>query len=143
MEAEGYPGGDAIREIIINIPGMIPRLLTPNVSRKVHWGTIAKAKTELQTRTFYAAVDAKNRYACDNGRIWEPLKVAMIDYLFIVPDKRYIRDSDNQIAGCKYLCDSLQVGMAGIIENDKELTIKSITWEFGKIPKIVIKLRGK
>ena len=128
-----------MRSITIRVPGMIPKELTPNTSWYTHWGTKHKARDQLKHDTFYACVDALIIYSKTTGRNWEPLKKARVDYTFVVPDKRYVRDDDNQIAGCKFLVDTLQGDMGGIITDDKGLSIGSIKWEFGE-PEIIIKV---
>ena len=126
-------------QITITVPMMIPRELTPNASRNIHWGTKTKIKRELELMAFYACVDARNKYAVKTGRVWVPLKKATVDYTFVVPDKRYVRDDDNQIAGCKALRDTLQGGRGGIIVDDKDLVTGSVSWQFGE-PEIIMLL---
>lgn len=119
---------NTLRQISFEIPMLIPRVLTPNRSRIVHWGMVARAKTELQTAAHLCASDAKVRYQMETGKEWEPLETAAIYYTFHIPNWSHVRDDDNVIASCKYLVDMLQIEHAGIIINDSGLVTGRISW---------------
>lgn len=129
-----------MRKITIEIPYKIPRILTPNRSRKVHWGTIAKAKTEAQRAAFYAMVSARNNYQIAHREMWMPLGRATCEYFIYIKDRRSIYDDDNIIAGLKHIRDALQMPVwgqgqqwrAGIIKDDSQLVTKRINWIIGK-----------
>ena len=61
-------------KITIEVPSAIPRLLTPNRSRKALPGHIGRVKKELQLAAFYAAVDAKNRWLVEHQKGDLPFK---------------------------------------------------------------------
>ncbi len=119
---------NGLRQISFEIPMLIPRVLTPNRSRELHWGTVAQAKTELQEIVLLYARDAKVLYQRRTGKEWEPLETAAIYYTFHVKNWSHVRDDDNVIASCKHLVDMLQLDHAGIIVNDSGLVTGQISW---------------
>lgn len=125
------------------VPMPIPRCLTPNKSRAVHWGAVTKAKNELQKAVKACAVDARNRYEAAHGAKWEPLTTALIFYTFDVPNLAHIRDDDNQIAGCKCVRDCLQLEYgpadeltgqrlegAGLVVTDRQVKLGGLMWRY-------------
>ncbi len=127
------------------VPMLIPRCLTPNKSRSVHWGAVTKAKNELQQAVKACAVDARNRYDAAHGGKWEPLTTALIFYTFDIPSLAYVRDDDNQIAGCKCVRDVLQLEYgpadeltgarlegAGLVATDRQVKLGGLMWHIVK-----------
>lgn len=123
------------RTLEIHVPGLlIPRSLTPNKSRAVHFSQVTSDKNNLQRTVLRCAIDARNRWADENGIQWKPLEHATIQYRFDIPNQHHIRDDDNQIAGCKFVRDVLQVKFgdgfdgAGIVLDDKRLATLRLEW---------------
>jgi hypothetical protein len=110
------------------IPRGLDRNLTPNRSRFVHWSVVVNARDELKADAWLAAVDAKNRWAEENGHAWEMLEKAEISYKFFLPPRRQVMDDDNVIAGMKWVRDLLQENLLGIIKNDRDLVTAGVEW---------------
>jgi hypothetical protein len=126
------------RSLEITIPMLVPRMLSPNRSRLVHWGAVTRAKTKLQQAVYIHTLVAKDRYRMDYDREWEPLDKALLTYTFYVKDWRSVMDDDNVIAAWKFGQDILQANTKGkvagtsIVTNDSGLTVKQIIWKKNK-----------
>lgn len=126
------------RSITIEIPTLIPRALTPNRSREMHWGTFTKEKTRVQQLVFVMANEAKQRYFIDNGKQWEPLEAAIIFYEFVIKNLHYVMDDDNVLGGCKFIRDVLQIETkgktqgVGIYRDDRAVVNGRVTWAVNK-----------
>ena len=127
------------RSLVIRVPCLPDRRLSPNASRKLHWGAKTKAKRELQEATFGACLAATQEYRKRASRVWNPLKHAIIHIRIVVSDRRRIMDSDNTIASLKPALDCLQAYTgkwqelrAGIIVNDRDLRIGNVEWEVSR-----------
>ena len=120
------------KQIVIEIPASIPRILTPNRSRVAHWGQITRAKNEFQHTAFYAAVDAKNKWLIEHPYSLLPFEKGLLWFELVIRDKRSIMDDDNAIAGLKAVRDILQADRAGIIANDRDFQTARLTWTVDK-----------
>jgi hypothetical protein len=138
-----------MNKIMIEVPMLVPRELTPNRPRGIHWYSVHKMKVDLQTATYSAAWDAITRWTRENQKAWLAFKYATINFHFHVRDRRFIKDDDNVIAGAKYMIDVLQRGTkrgtairVGIIENDKNVKIGDVNWylDGGDTPWTVIEV---
>ena len=140
--------------ITIIIPASIPRELTPNHSRNLHWGQITKVKNELQRTALFCAIDAKNRWLKENPGATLPFEKGLLWYDLIIKDRRSIMDDDGAIAGLKACRDILQTAYkvkdemmpgAGIIGNDREFVTAQLHWIIDKesAPKIVITVESQ
>lgn len=136
--------------ITVVIPSGIPRILTPNKSRLVHWGQITKIKNELQRTALFCAIDARNRWLKENPGATLPFEKGLLWFNLVVKDRRSILDDDNAIAGCKCIRDILQVETetrngAGIIGNDRDWKVAQVHWIIEKesAPKIVITVESQ
>ena len=110
--------------LIIHIPNLPDRKLGPNRSRKQHWGTSSKLKTQLQHDTFGGIMAALQEHGD-----WEVLEKADVR-LKIVNAKRRM-DFDNCLGCLKYAFDCLQ---GKVIVNDSELQVyPPIEWAKGDL----------
>ena len=124
-------------QIVINIPTNIPRILTPNRSWAAHWSQVAHAKKQLQIKTLYSAIDARNTWLKDNPGATLPFKKGELYWEIIIKDRRSLMDDDNAIAGLKFCRDMLQVENerwfgAGIIADDRDFVTGRLTWTISK-----------
>lgn len=124
----------------IEIPCLPDRRLSPNKSRKQHWGAEKKAKTELQTATFGACLAFKQEYRNRTGECWKPLDRATLSIKIVNGVRRM--DRDNTIACMKFAIDVLQCPAVdgllrgSIIVNDSRLSFGTVEWvrEKGRRP---------
>jgi len=100
--------------VIIRIEMSIlpPKQLSPNA--RVHWSVRHQYASELRVRTKFCALEAtKYRHPS--------LSKAEVSISFVVPDKRYIKDTDNALASIKAAIDGCVD--AGIIVDDDPGTL--------------------
>ena len=110
------------KELIITIPGKLPKELSPNFS-PLEGNTWAKwrARKEFGRLVYFLAVDARNRWEKVNGE-WSAPDVAEIVLRVLWWRRR--PDADNLIASLKPAFDALK--RAGIIRDDSPKHMKLI-----------------
>lgn len=108
---------DALRVLTVIVPGDLPRELSPNASRAIHWGTKSKMRAGVKHAAFYATKEALGAWERQHGP-WEPLQGRTEVQIVIAWGKgRRIMDQDNALASCKAVID--QLAEAGVIANDR------------------------
>ena len=112
-----------MRRFSFEVPSVPGRALSPNASRKQHWGHRRDAKDEMKTDWGNAIKEARGRL-----RLWDsPLFLGEVSCTIEVywPPKRKGMDEDNLRSCFKWGVDQLEVN--GIVENDRQLTFPKPT----------------
>jgi len=115
---------ELLEEVRLDIPILPNRALSPNASWKMHWGTKAKHKTDLQVAVSGAMFQFGN-WLRREQKIFVIFENATINIDIHCWDKRKFMDRDNTIAALKHGFDVLQ---ARVIANDKDLRIGHVEW---------------
>ena len=125
-----------VRQLIIEIPSALPPELSPNA--RVHWAVKMRASQQLRDTAYYCAY---NRLPAN----WEPLSKASVSITIVVPDRRFITDSDNTLPRVKPAIDAAV--SAGVLVDDapEHLSYKPINWEIDKrqAPLIILTFRER
>ena len=104
-------------KVIVEIP-LLP-IPEGNPNWRGYWAQKARAVKVAREMAYYCSL------FCG-----KPLKNPVLDVDISIKDKRFIRDPDNWISSAKPFIDGCVD--AGIIANDRELTIRSITHGINK-----------
>lgn len=108
--------------LTVTIPWTPPRILSPNASRRVHFGTKTKARNAAKRVAHDATLDALQNLAADVALPW------LVPYRVVVAwgKGRQRMDDDNLIASLK----AAQDGVCATIEiDDRDLRLTGITQE--------------
>jgi hypothetical protein len=102
--------------LTVIVPAVPVRALSPNASRKQHWGTPHRARVALKEAAFYAAYDALSNQVAPSPPYRVAVRVAW-------PDQREW-DDDNIIAALKSARDTIST-LLGV--DDAEWTYTGVT----------------
>ncbi len=126
-----------MNELTITIPGMPPRELSPNFHPKgegIEW-VRRRAVKNWRWMVYVQAVDTINKVEKGGTKLGLPWAKASLKLAAHVPDKRFLRDSDNLMASFKAGLDALtlprrnKVGVGILVDDSSDvLTIDPVEW---------------
>lgn len=108
--------------LTIEVPSLPDRLLSPNRSRNVHWGTVTKARNEFKNAVYYSA-----HWVKPDG--WVAPEKARVTITFVYATNRR-RDQTNLIAMWKHGEDMLVA--SGILVDDDLDHLETM------VPKVIV-----